>query len=146
MKFFNYLKQNYHFLMTFLIILIVVGFSYTKHYIEVNQNIVIETDKFQKLQNYNLSKSEVNIYSKDGRTSIDVYLKAFLDKKTIANFSEDSNIKCSYQFSNNVWLIKKQDMNLCTKDEAIRDINNLIEIVNKKLKDKEDIEKSWEKK
>ena len=126
--------------------MVIVFFISIKYFNVQEQYSIVGYDKFIKLQMCTLDKRIIDISNKDGITSINLYSKSFQDKEDIINFSDDLKIKCSYQFSNNEWYIKKQNIKHCTKDEAIKDISYFIEIINKNLKEQENIEKSWEKK
>ncbi len=145
-KIFDFLEQYYFYIILFVVFLVAIFFISKKFIYESGQYSIVGYDKFQKLQMCTLDKRVIDISNKDGITSINLYSKSFQDKEDIINFSDDLKIKCSYQFSNNEWYIKKQNIKLCTKDEAIKDISYFIEIINKNLKEQENIEKSWEKK
>ncbi len=145
-KIFDFLEQYYFYIILFVVFLVAIFFISKKFIYESGQYSIVGYDKFQKLQMCTLDKRVIDISNKDGITSINLYSKSFQAKEDIINFSDDLKIKCSYQFSNNEWYIKKQNIKLCTKDEAIKDISYFIEIINKNLKEQENIEKSWEKK
>lgn len=145
-KIFDFFEQYYFYIIPFVVFLVIVFFISIKYFYVPEQYSIVGYDKFQKLQMCTLDKRVIDISNKDGITSINLYSKSFQDKEDIINFSDDLKIKCSYQFSNNEWYIKKQNIKLCTKDEAIKDISYFIEIINKNLKEQENIEKSWEKK
>ena len=143
---FDFLEQYYFYIILSFLSLIAIFFIYKKYFYETEQYLIVGYDKFQKLQMCTLDKRIIDISNKDGITSINLYSKSFLLKEDIIDFTDDLKIKCSYQFGNNQWYIKKQNIKLCTKDEAIKDISYFIEIINKNLKEQENIEKSWEKK
>ncbi len=143
---FDFLEQYYFYIILSFLSLIAIFFIYKKYFYETEQYLIVGYDKFQKLQMCTLDKRIIDISNKDGITSINLYSKSFLLKEDIIDFTDDLKIKCSYQFGNNQWYIKKQNIKLCTKDEAIKDISYFIEIINKNLKEQENIEKSWDKK
>lgn len=143
---FDFLEQYYFYIILSFLSLIAIFFIYKKYFYETEQYLIVGYDKFQKLQMCTLDKRIIDISNKDGITSINLYSKSFLLKEDIIDFTDDLKIKCSYQFGNNQWYIKKQNIKLCTTDEAIKDISYFIEIINKNLKEQENIEKSWDKK
>lgn len=145
-KIFDFLEQYYFYIILFVVFLVAIFFISKKFIYESGQYSIVGYDKFQKLQMCTFDKRVIDISNKDGITSINLYSKSFQANEDIINFSDDLKIKCSYQFRNNEWYIKKQNIKLCTKDEAIKDISYFIEIINKNLKEQENIEKSWEKK
>lgn len=145
-KIFDFLEQYYFPIILFVVFLVVIFFISKKYFYDPEQYSIVRYDKFQKLQMCTFDKKVIDISNKDGITSINLYSKSFQANEDIINFSDDLKIKCSYQFRNNEWYIKKQNIKLCTKDEAIKDISYFIEIINKNLKEQENIEKSWEKK
>lgn len=143
---FDFLEQYYFYIILSFLSLIAIFFISKKYFYETEQYLIVGYDKFQKLQMCTLDKRVIDISNKDGITSINLYSKSFHVKEDIINFTDDLKFKCSYQFRNNEWYIKKQNIKLCTKDEAIKDISYFIEIINKNLKEQENIEKSWDKK
>lgn len=54
------------------------------------------------------------------------------------------NYDCKYRFFNNSWYIKKTDIEKCSKDKAISEINRLVLKINDCLKTKENNKVSWE--
>ncbi len=145
-KIFDFLEQYYFPIILFVVFMVVIFFISKKYFYDPEQYSIVGYDKFQKLQMCTLDKRVIDIADKDGITTINLYSKSFQVKEDIFNFSDDLKIKCTYQFKNNEWYIKQKNIKLCTKDEAIKDISYFIETINKKLKEQESIEKSWDKK
>lgn len=126
---------------------IVITFGETPKDYEINKikkdNILIENDNIQKL----INQDTVDYYIDSlGRY---IAVKSFPTKKDgateIINY-ENPSINGHYTFIDNQWYIYKGSKKNITKEEAINNINRIVDSTNQTLEKQIAVNKSWENK
>ena len=124
-------------------------------YIFFQDKTSTDTKKFQVIQDSNImaltkpDNVDLYVYCKenDFPPMIRENIIVADTKKDMALFSiNDTYYDCRYEFSNNSWHIRISDMEKCSKEKAISEINSLVLKINNYFKIKADNKASWETK